>query len=313
VTLTVATYNLYLGADLALLFDATSAEDLGQRVAVVRQQLARTDFTARARSVAALLVRERVDVAGLQEVARWTTAAIGEAGAVGPERVEVDFLPVLLAELELAGAAYDVHAVSGSFSGGLPVDGTWMQVTGSNAVLVRRGGALAVTGERSGAFATALELRTGIEGVSFPVHRGWGWVDGEVDGRLVRVVNTHTEAYDGQVRDAQRDELLKLVGEPGCPVVLVGDLNADPSSVGMPVEYADAWPAAGGDPAGGATSGQAGDLANEVGSLRERIDYVFVRGAEVVSCRVVGGSPGDRTPEGLWPSDHAAVVAEVSL
>ena len=46
----------------------------------------------------------------------------------------------------------------------------------------------------------------------------------------------------------------------------------------------------------------------------ERIDYVWVRGVTVRGCRVVGDQPGDRTtPHRLWPSDHAAVVADLEL
>ena len=71
-------------------------------------------------------------------------------------------------------------------------------------------------------------------------------------------------------------------------------------------------PAAGGDPPGGLTCGQSGDLSNPEPDLRDRIDYVFTRGLAVRTCRVVGGRPQDRTPSGLWPSDHAAVVAELA-
>ena len=43
--LTVATWNLYLGAEVELLLGATSAEDLAERAQVLMGQLARTDFT----------------------------------------------------------------------------------------------------------------------------------------------------------------------------------------------------------------------------------------------------------------------------
>ncbi|MGZ4486130.1 MAG: hypothetical protein ACXVW8_17550, partial [Nocardioidaceae bacterium] len=68
----VATYNVYLGCDLSMVFGVTDDAELGRRVAALRAQLEGTDFPARARSIAAVLVRERVDLAGLQEVARWT-------------------------------------------------------------------------------------------------------------------------------------------------------------------------------------------------------------------------------------------------
>lgn len=313
-TLTVATYNIYLGADLAVLFGVTSADELASQVAVVRDQLRRTDFGQRAAAIARILVRERVDLAGLQEVSRWATAPVSPEGALGQEKVLADFLPALLAALAAAGTTYDAHAVNPSFSGGLPVDGSWMGVGGSNVILVRRGGPFTVTSERTGTFDAGYRVATGLDGVGFPIARGWGQVEGEVDGGRFVFVNTHTEAYDRATRDAQRDELLAAVGDPGCPVAVVGDFNAPPAEVGMPPPYDDAWTAAGNDAGGGPTCGQAAGLDNEVSALSERIDYVFVRDADVAACRRVGADDDDRTaPARLWPSDHAGLVARLGF
>lgn len=314
--LTVATWNLYLGAEVELLLGATSLEDLAGRSQVLLAQLARTDFTERAVTVARLLVEEGVEVVGLQEVSRLTSTPLGDgadapdpAGPAGPE-VLADYLPTLLAALEEQGAAFDVHAADVSFDGGLPVGDRWMQVTGSNVLLVRRDVGLEVVAERTGRFATAAELQLAVGGLTFPVRRGWGSIDVVREGARVRLLNTHTEAWDARVRDAQRDELLEVAAGAG-PAVLLGDLNATPDQVGVPAPWVDAWLAAGGDPDGGLTCGQSGDLSNPEPDLRDRIDYVFTRGLTVRTCRVVGGRPQDRTPSGLWPSDHAAVVADL--
>ncbi len=312
--LTVATWNLYLGADIELLLGATSPEDLVARSEVVLDQLRRTDFTGRATTVARLLVEHDVDVVGLQEVSRLTsTPPSADDGPVDPA-VLADYLPTLLDALEAQGEAYDVHAADVSFEGGLPVGDRWLQVTGSNVLLVRRGAGLEVVGEETGRFATTAELELAVGGLRFPVRRGWGSVEVERDGARVLVLNTHTEAWDATVRDAQRDELLAVAGGTGAgAAVLLGDLNAAPDRVGIPTPWVDAWLAAGGDPSGGCTCGQSADLSNAEPDLRERIDYVFTRGLTVRTCRVAGGEPQDRTPTGLWPSDHAAVVAELAL
>jgi len=126
--------------------------------------------------------------------------------------------------------------------------------------------------------------------------------------RTFRFVNTHLEAYDEGTRAAQRDELLARL--TGGPVILVGDFNAIPDRVGMPGDYLDAWTAGTGP---GHTCGQAPDLANEQSLLSERIDYVWVRGARVTGCTLIGDDPADRTCVGLWPSDHAGVIATVDL
>ena len=144
--------------------------------------------------------------------------------------------------------SYGVPASNPSFAGGLPVDGLWMSVHGANATLVRRDGPFTVTDERTGTFRTVHAVRTGLDGVEFPIERGWGVVEAEVGGSRVVVANTHTEAYDAATRDLQRDELVALLGDPGCPVVILGDFNATPDQVGMPLSYADAWTAAGPPP-----------------------------------------------------------------
>lgn len=303
-TLTVATYNVYLGADLALLFGATSLDELAELAETVQRQLVTTDFAQRATAIARILVREEVDVVGLQEVTRWESDG----------DLVVDFLPLIVQACEAAGAPYDVRSVSHSFAGGLPVDGRWMSIAGADVALVRRGGRFTVTGEDAASYERSLDLRTGIDDVTFPIARGWGLVEGEAGGRRVLFATTHTEAYDAAVRDAQRDELLTALGDPGCPTVVVGDFNARPDEVGVPAPYRDAWLAAGNDPDGGYTCGQAAALDNHGSSLSERIDYVFVRDAEVIDCSVVGDQEEDRTVPGrLWPSDHAGVVARLEF
>jgi endonuclease/exonuclease/phosphatase family metal-dependent hydrolase len=305
--LRVATYNLYLGADLALLFDVADLAQLAERVRVVRDQRDRTHYEERARAVAALLARERPDLVGLQEVSRWVLTPAG-----GAEQVLADFLPALLDELEQAGCAYDAHAVNANFGGAMPVSETeWAGLSGANVTLVRRDSAVEVVGEDSATYANGHQVVTSVQGVSFPIARSWGRVDVRVEGRPVRFVNTHTEAYDGPARDAQRDELLAATADVDVPVVLVGDFNATPDQVGLPDGWTDAWTAGKGD---GFTCGQAADLANPASTLRRRIDYVWVRDAEVLSAQVVGDRPEDRTtPHGLWPSDHACVVADLDV
>ena len=186
-----------------------------------------------------------------------------------------------------------------------------MSVSGANVTLVRRDGPVEVVGEATGTYDAGYRVVTGIDGVAFPIERGWGRVDVRVDGRPLRCVNTHTEAYDGPVRDAQRDEVIAATCDVDVPVVLVGDFNARPDTVGLPDGWTDAWTQGDGD---GLTCGQAADLANETSTLRERIDYVWVRDAEVLAAWVVGDRPEDRsTPHRLWPSDHACVVADLDV
>lgn len=313
--LRVATYNLYLGADLTLIFGARDPAHLLTQARIVHEQLLATDFHARAESVARMVIRERVDVLGLQEVAQWRRAAMDPHGIVGRPTIWCDFLDELLGALDRAGTSYDAHGLNSNFHGGAVVsDSESLSVVGYNVILVRRGSSVAVTGTATGSFAAALDIHTEMDDLVLNVQRSWGWIDARVDGAAFRFVNTHLEAYDAETRRAQRDQMLSLVGEHSTPVLLVGDFNASPEEVGMPSTYVDAWTGSGGDPRGGHTCGQAADLANEKSLLAQRIDYVWVRGARVKTCEVVGNTAADRTTAAnLWPSDHACVVAAVSL
>jgi endonuclease/exonuclease/phosphatase family metal-dependent hydrolase len=300
-TIRVATYNVYLGADLSLVFAVADASEAHVAVAEVVRELEVTDFPTRARAIARAIAREQVDLVGLQEVSVW----------MRNDQVVVDFQKELLDALEELGAAYDVHAAGANFSGSGPIsEGEEMSVQGHNSILVRRGAGITVEAERTGDFGAAVIVPTQLG--AFGIARSWGWVDVEAGGQRWRFVNTHTEAYDEQTRDLQRDEMLYEIGDPGRPVILVGDFNAAPGVVGVPTPYADAWLVAGGDPAGGFTCGQPPDLTNEVSTLDERIDYIWVRDATVEACRLIGADAADRTASGLWPSDHAGVVAIVT-
>ena len=82
----VATYNLYLGADVSLLFGVNGEAELAERVDVVRRQLDATRFPERAAALASLLARERPHFVGLQEVARWSATPVSPDGSLGEER-----------------------------------------------------------------------------------------------------------------------------------------------------------------------------------------------------------------------------------
>ena len=69
----------------------------------------------------------------------------------------------------------------------------------------------------------------------------------------------------------------------------------------------------GAGPGPGYTCCQAGDLTNPVSQLYERIDIVFTRNIALVTGQsiLIGDTPAERTPSGLWPSDHAGVVTRL--
>ena len=185
--LRVATYNLYLGADLALLFDVRRPRRArASRCTWSGRSSTATRFEERARAVAAILARERPDLVGLQEVSRWTPHRRPD----GEEQVLVDFLPTLLAALERGRLRRTTRTRSTRTSAAaLPVSTTeWIRLSGANVTLVRRDGRSRSSARPPGAYDDAATTwSTGIEGVTFPVVRGWGRVDVLVDGAAAAV------------------------------------------------------------------------------------------------------------------------------
>ena len=304
--LRVATYNLYLGADLSLILGPRPPEELAENRLEVLRQLETTAFPRRAPAIAALLVRERLDLVGLQEVCTWHLE--GE--------LVWDFAAELLGALEALGEPYDVVCSEATFGGSGEVAGAdrplRMGLRGSNVVLRRRAAEVEVESTRTGRFGATLQMPADEAMVA--IARGWCAARCRYDGVGFTFVNTHTEAYADDWRDRQRDELLEALPPDSERVIVVGDFNATPDQVGMPPSFVDAWTAAGhatDDPAG-ATCCQAADLGNEVSMLEGRIDYVWARGFEVQSSRRFGGEAADRTGDGLWPSDHAGVAVELT-
>ncbi len=307
----VATYNLYLGADLSLVLGTRDPAELAGNIEAVQRQLATTAFPLRVDALARLLARERLDLVGLQEACLWHT----------DDRPLWDYVGQLLASLERLGEPFELVCTQPTFRGGGEVAGGGrrlrLDLTGDNTVLRRRSSPVRVVQTSTGMFGSAYAVTT-LGTLEATIDRGWcaaRCVAADAPGTDFVFVNTHTEAHDEVSRNVQRDELLATIDDAEQRVVLVGDFNADPDRVGMPDGFHDAWLAAGHPSSGpeAATCCQAGDLSNPGSMLFERIDYVWVRGGRVVDAHRIGADPKDRTAEGLWPSDHAGVVAEIEL
>ena len=197
-----------------------------------------------------------------------------------------------------------------------------------DAILVKAGLAdeVHLTNAQSANYDTKLVIPTGF-GQRFVVNRGWVSVDAVVNQRAFRFVNTHLEAFDPFIRLQQARELIAADGAIGSatgPVILVGDLNTGPD---LPVDdnelafralvaygLIDTWELTHpGDP--GYTSGFNELLTDPSpeGALEHRVDHVMTTpGVGVLASRIYGIDRDNRTPSGLWPSDHAGVAATLA-
>jgi endonuclease/exonuclease/phosphatase family metal-dependent hydrolase len=133
-------------------------------------------------------------------------------------------------------------------------------------------------------------LSTQVEGAAPALMPGFLEVGIVVQGRHVRVFNTHLD-YRGDpgIRRQQVIESVAIIGADDTPVLLFGDLNASPAAPelrGLLVRLSDAWP----DTAG---AGFTYPASNPV----RRIDYVLIsRHFRVVSAHVPDAMASDHRP-----------------
>ena len=337
-TLRVMTRNIYFGTDLAPVFEVVNPQDLPGVVAEVFALVEATNFPERAKALAKEIATFNPHLVGLQEVALWRSQvpadSLSNPGAQpNAQTVEYDFLAILLEELARRGKSYEAVSIVQNSDAEAPRIGPTgledIRFTDRDVILARTdlpAKRFTVTDTRSDTFDATFTLDSDVLG-PIPIPRGWTAVDAKLDGRAVRVVNTHLDPFDPAIQVAQGAELLAGPLNTVLPVVLVGDLNAAAESSGpVPPEhdtptYANILAAGFVDAAAGRkgkkpglTCCQDADLANKTSGLTDRIDFVLTRGGfKAAAVKAVGDKRGDKTPSGLWPSDHAGVAAVLHL
>lgn len=317
---TVMSRNLYLGASLDPVFGATDLPTLFARAAAAWAQVQANDFHERAEALADEIAESEPALVGLQEVSLYQTRTL-----IDPTpRVAYDFLQILLDALHARGLEYDAVATSTNAAAELfalapgqpPTAGTFVRLTDRDVILARRG--VRTANPQHATYAAALNIVT--VGGPISVTRGWTSVDVEAKGETFRFVNTHLENAVKPLQEAQAQELVALLAASSLPTILVGDLNS-PADGSFTNSYASVLASGFSDPWSalhqrdpGFTCCQAENLRNPRSELDQRIDYVLLRGAiRPRDIFLVGEARRDRTASGMWPSDHAGVVAALKL
>jgi hypothetical protein len=327
----VMTRNLYLGADLSPAIQATTIPEFLAANAHVFSVVQQTNFPERAVALAREIADADPTLIGLQEVAIWYSGAFNNPGPA--TTVEYDFLESLQQELAGVGAPYDLVRVQAEADIEAPAGAPYFKdfrLVQRDVILVKAGlgDEVQLTNEQSDNFDTILVITTGT-GQQIPVERGWVSVDATVNRRTFRFVNTHLEAFHPLIRLAQAQELIASDGPIGSAegkVILVGDINSGPElpvsanrlaffalvAFGLTDTWRVVYPDAEAVP--GYTSGF-GELLDEPleTALEHRVDHVMTLGdIGIVSSRIYGTDPDNRTATGMWPSDHAGVMATLT-
>ena len=314
----------------------------------LRDVVDQTDFPARSKLLAREIAETDPDLIGLQEVALWRSGPLELAppfdkiGVANATTVDYDFLAILLADLAAAGTPYalvdeqEESDVEGPSFLGNPFAGTMsdpsdVRLTMRDVILKRADNRVKVLASGSGQYNARLPF--GVAGVTFTFIRGYNWADVRVGAKTLRFVNTHLESQSSDLALLQAIELRNgPANAPGRPVVVVCDCNSDPLDDSVKPTDPGRTPHSGPyrfltGPGGltdewlrwapaeeGFTSGFS-ELVKDADTARidHRIDLVLARAADggpmpADQGRIVGVDQANRSPAGLWPSDHAGVV-----
>ena len=321
--LTVMTYNVYVGGSPDGLLGVENLLQVPQEVAKMYNDIiVASDFPGRAAAIAKSIKAYQPHLIGLQEISLIRRQSPGDritGGTVPAEETVLDFLQILMDALQAEGLNYQVAAQAENLDIELPmftdtgIDD--VRLTDYDVILSR--GDVVTSRPMSGNYTNSFT----IEMLGLEVKRGYAAVDATIAGVTYRVVNTHleTDRLAQESRVAQTQELVNILSNETLPIILLGDFNT-PAPDGQAYQillsagYIDVWQMDSGGP--GNTCCQADDILNEMSVLFERIDQIFIRNLEIpasIMTYTVGDKPADRLASGLWPSDHAGVVAHFAF
>ena len=317
--LTVMTYNVYVGANMEALLSITNLVEVPGAVADVYAAFMATDFPGRAAGIARIIKAQHPHIIGLQEISLLRRQSPGDrlTGGEPAEEVVLDFLQILMDALQAEGLNYQIAAKVQNFDIEMPmgsfIDYDDIRLTDFDVILARSD----VTVSRP--MQMNYDNTFAVEALFIEVLRGYVAIDATVSGTTYRVINTHLESFLKDVRVAQAQELIEALHSETLPMILLGDFNTpapdgDAYQMLLAAEYVDTWQL---DSHGtGYTCCQAPTLQNEASEHRKRIDQIFVRNLEIptqILTDTIGDTSSERLPSGLWPSDHAGVVAHLAF
>ncbi len=334
--ITVMSRNLYLGADLDPIISAQNPNQVPFIAAQAWATIVASNFPQRAQALADEIAATQPDLIGLQEATVYRRQSPSDFvlgnRSLNATVVAYDFVALLLAALAERGLDYQVASIVRNsdielpiFTGQGPLPFDDIRYTDSDVILARAGV------ETSNPVARNYDAFVPLSVGGLPLRglRGWTAVDAVVNGQTIRFANTHLEVQGNRViQEAQAAQLAAALQNSPHTVVLVGDFNSAANEDAPLVSrtgsydllrgagYADLWLRGNGKDAG-LTCCWPEDVRGTT-PLTQRLDLILVNQGRShfvggVQMDVLGEELNDRTASGLWPSDHAGVVAVLRL
>jgi endonuclease/exonuclease/phosphatase family metal-dependent hydrolase len=315
---TVMSRNLYLGADIIKLASATSLDDEMAKAAALHKDVDQTNFPVRAKAIAAEIKKQKPDIVGLQEVARFYKGADGvHDSTTNADVVLYDWLKILQTEIKKAGLSYKVVSDQTELDVEVPsAEGYDLRLKLGNAVLLKSGKGTTVKFKKAVSGTFKSQLSVPLKDQTVKLQRGYAGMDGVVGGKKFRFIDPHAEAYSDDAAKGQFEELLKTGAKnKKVTTIMAGDFNSDPTQQG-----ANAGPYNTVIDGGFIDTGKFAKtccqdelLDNTSSKLATWIDHIVARPkVKVLKSTVFGNKASDRIGD-LWPSDHAGVVAKLRI
>jgi endonuclease/exonuclease/phosphatase family metal-dependent hydrolase len=325
--LRVMTYNVDEGTDYIEVMAATTREQFLVAVGQTITQVRATDPRGRMKAVAKQIIAAAPTFVSLQELDQWFTGSLNlSTGKCENVTLEFDMLQDLINALAEQGAHYTIARqaqqwiippVPGLI---LPSSYVCVGVIDNIAMLARTDlRKFQWSNAQSQQYVNMLLFTTPLGVIPFP--RAWIFVDANFNGKQFRVLGTHLESADSTIRRKQGEELRIGPADTSLPVIVAMDSNAqafplpqDPTYLDFLLAgYQDVWTEIFPD-LPGFTSGQAQLLDNVESQLNTRIDLILTFGTvQAQNIALFGATQSSKTPEGLWPSDHAGVAAQLNV
>lgn len=323
----VMTYNVNEGSDFLQVQSASSVGQFLIGVGQIIQQVQGTNPPERMQAVARQILSIQPQLVSLQEVDQWYTGTFDPiAGTCGPLTLQYDMLQSLLAALAAGGGHYNVAVQATQYAfpptPGLIPPSTYIcaAVNNYNVILARTdlpSWVFSWTSPHTGQFTNIVTLPSPVGPIPLP--RSWASVDAQFFGHTFRFIDTHLESFSSAIREAQGQELRDGPANTPLPVVVSMDSNSQAYPLPQDATYLDFLAGGYSDvwfqvfpSASGFTCCQNETDNNPVSELSQRIDLILTKGRVApLGIALLGANSGSRLPDGLWPSDHAAVVAGV--
>jgi hypothetical protein len=249
-------------------------------------------------------------------------------GRCGAMSLQYDMLQELMDALTAQGGHYQVAKQVQEIAfpptpGLIPTSGFFCAaVTDNNVILARTDINPQIfqwSNPQSGQFATAVSLPTPVG--TIPITRSWASLDVQFHAHTFRFIGTHLESFVPIIREAQGSELRSGPASTSLPVIVAMDSNAQAFPLPQNPTYVDFIAAGYNDVwqeihplLPGLTCCQSESDNNPVSQLYQRIDLILTLGnIQAQRIALFGADPSTRTPDGLWPSDHAGVAARLNV